>query len=167
MLEGIRRLLANAPDLEVVAEAYDGAMLLELLRNAPVVPDLLITDLSMPMVGGIELTRTVKALYPEIKVLILTMHEEEEYVGQAMNAGAAGYLLKDDAGQELITAIGLIRAGCIFLSPYFRPHFNFMTLSAQAGAAFPSADNSQSKIRTAAKQSAASGEGTPPHKPHP
>lgn len=131
VLESVRRILTGEPDLEVVAAAQDGAMLLELLRNAPVIPDLIVTDISMPAVGGIEVTREVKILYPETKVLILTMHEEEEYLAQAMSAGAAGYLLKDDAGGELIQAIRLIRAGGTYISPLFRPQFNTRISSEQ------------------------------------
>jgi DNA-binding NarL/FixJ family response regulator len=121
MLECVRRILAGGHDLQIVAEARDGAMLLELLRAAPVVPDLIITDITMPTVGGIEATREIGALYPEAKVLILTMHPEEEYLFQALDAGAAGYMIKDDAVQELLQAIRLIRTGGTYVSACFGP----------------------------------------------
>jgi DNA-binding NarL/FixJ family response regulator len=152
VLECVRRVLAREHDLEVVAEAHDGAMLLELLRNALVVPDLIITDISMPKVDGFEVIRQVKTLYPEVKVLILTMHEEEEYLAQAMSAGATGYLLKDDAGQELIPAIRLIRAGCTYISTYLRPQFNVMTRAAQTDTARPGDDKSQTGIENGTRQ---------------
>lgn len=143
--ECVRRILAEEHDLEVVAETADGASLLDYLRNAPVRPDLVIADLSMPPPDGIQLTRQITNLYPEVKVLILTMHKEEEYLAPAMSAGAAGYLLKDDAASELIPAIRLIRAGCVYISSQFRPHFNFLERSGSTGSTPPAKEGPEAE----------------------
>jgi two-component system, NarL family, nitrate/nitrite response regulator NarL len=134
MLQCVRRILAAEPDLQVVVEAHDGAMLLELLQAAPVAPDLIITDITMPTVGGIEATREIRTLYPETKVLILTMHPEEDYLIQALDAGAAGYILKDDAGQDLRQAIRLLRAGGTYVSASFGKQAADRARSAQTAA---------------------------------
>ncbi len=123
--EFIRRFLEDEHDLEIVAEAVDGASLLDCLRNAPALPDLVIADITMPPPDGIELTRQIRQLYPAVKVLILTMHNDEEYISPALKAGAAGFLLKDDVASELIPAIRIVLAGSIFISSQFKPHFKF------------------------------------------
>jgi DNA-binding NarL/FixJ family response regulator len=76
-----------------------------------------IVDITMPNLGGIEATRRIKMTYPEVKVLILTIHKEQEYLDQAFSAGAEGYLLKEDANTELFSAIETIRQGGIYVSP--------------------------------------------------
>jgi DNA-binding NarL/FixJ family response regulator len=103
-------------DLEVVAEAGDGLELLALLKT--LTPDLVIVDISMPHLSGIEALRTLKKTYPEVKVLILTMHKE--YVHQVRSAGGDGYLLKEDVDREIIAAIEKIQAGEFYLSPKLR-----------------------------------------------
>ncbi len=132
VLESVRRILSHEQDLEIVIEAQDGLAFLESLRKSPVVPDLLIVDITMPGLGGIEVVRQAKVIFPETRVLILTMHEEEEYLAQAMSAGASGYLLKDDAGQELISAINQVRAGRTYISAYFRAWYNLKTGALEA-----------------------------------
>ena len=88
---GIRNLLGNNPALKVIGEVGDGEELLEFLRKT--VPDLLVLDISMPKLTGIEAVSKVKKLYPEIKILMLTMHKNKQYFYHAMSAGADGYLL--------------------------------------------------------------------------
>ena len=95
--QGIRKLIEESPDLQVVGEASDGSELFELLRN--VKADLAILDITMPNISGIEATQRVKAIYPGLKVLILTMHKGRELLEHAIAAGANGYLLKEDAPQ--------------------------------------------------------------------
>jgi len=113
--EGVRMILAKENDLEVVGEAGDGQQALdltELLR-----PDVIIMDISMPGMGGIEATQTVRAKHPEVQVLALTMHEDESYVFQLLRAGAAGYVLKRAAAQDLVQAVRAAAKGEAFLYP--------------------------------------------------
>ena len=112
---GLSRILNEEPNLEIVAEVGDGLELLSALNK--VKPDLIILDVSMPNLRGIEAIPEIRRMRPEAKVLILTMHKEEEYLYQAISAGANGYLLKDDAEKELFTAIDNIRVGKIYVSP--------------------------------------------------
>ena len=112
---GLGRILGEEPNLEIVAEVGDGLELLSALNK--VKPDLIILDVSMPNLRGIEAIPEIRRIRPEAKVLILTMHKEEEYLYQAVSAGADGYLLKDDAEKELFAAIDNIREGKIYISP--------------------------------------------------
>ncbi len=113
--QGIRRILEPVEDLEVVGEAGDGLVLLSLLKNARA--DLVILDISMPNLRGLEAALEIKAIYPDIKVLFLTMHREKEYLHRAMAVGADGYMLKEDADTELFSAITTIRQGGTYISP--------------------------------------------------
>jgi DNA-binding NarL/FixJ family response regulator len=117
--QGIRRIIEENPDLEVVAEASDGCELLDILRNTTA--HLAILDITMPNISGIEATKRVKAIYPGLKVLILTMHKGKELVEHAIDAGADGYLLKEDAPKELLNAIRTIQQGQVYLSPLIVP----------------------------------------------
>jgi DNA-binding NarL/FixJ family response regulator len=112
---GIRSIIQGMDSVEVVGEASDGLELLRLLREAP--PHLVIMDISMPNLRGLEATREIKVIDPEVKVLILTMHKDREYLYHALTAGAEGYLLKEDADVELISAIETLRKGGTFISP--------------------------------------------------
>lgn len=113
--QGLRRIIEGSADLKVVGEAADGLELMSLLST--VVPDMVILDISMPHLRGIEAARLIKEKYPEAKVLILTMHKDAEYVSRAFSAGADGYLVKEDADHELFSAVEKIRAGSNYLSP--------------------------------------------------
>jgi DNA-binding NarL/FixJ family response regulator len=113
--EGIKRILQEDPKLTVVDETSDGLELLRLLEE--ITPDMVILDISMPGLGGIEAIRIIKELYPQIKVLVLTMHKSKEYLYVAMDNGADGYLVKDDANDILHSAIKTIRRGKTFISP--------------------------------------------------
>jgi DNA-binding NarL/FixJ family response regulator len=113
--QGIKRILDDIDGLSVVGEAGDGLALLKLLRKVPA--DMVILDISMPGMRGIEATREIMALHPDVKVLILTMHRDLEYFYHAISAGAQGFLLKEDADVQLVTAIGTIRRGQVYLSP--------------------------------------------------
>jgi DNA-binding NarL/FixJ family response regulator len=107
--QGIKRLVEEIPEVEVLAEANNGIELLELMRRDT--PDLVIADITMPGIGGIDATREIRRLYPEVKVLILTMHKRIEYLHHVLAAGAHGYLLKEDSNDELANAIDTIRKG--------------------------------------------------------
>ncbi len=112
---GLSRILGEEPNLEIVAEVGDGLELLSALNK--IKPDLVILDVSMPNLRGIEAIPEIRRMRPDLKVLILTMHKEEEYLYQAISAGANGYLLKDDAEEELFAAIENITKGKIYISP--------------------------------------------------
>jgi DNA-binding NarL/FixJ family response regulator len=112
---GIRSLIQGIKGVEVVGEASDGLELLRRLRD--IKPHLVIMDISMPNLRGLEATREVKMVDPEVKVLILTIHKDREYLYHALKAGAEGYLLKEDADEELISAIETLRQGGTFISP--------------------------------------------------
>jgi DNA-binding NarL/FixJ family response regulator len=113
--EGIRKIIEDFADLKVVGEVSDGLQLLDLLKKLPV--NMVIMDISMPQLPGIEATKEIKKNYPEVKVLILTMHKKKEYLTDALAAGADGYLLKEDAAKELLSAVQKIRRGEIYVSP--------------------------------------------------
>ncbi|MEJ2672224.1 MAG: response regulator transcription factor [Deltaproteobacteria bacterium] len=113
--EGIKNIIEAFPGLQVVGEVGDGPELLTLLKKLPV--DMVILDISMPSLPGIEVTREIKQTYPQVKVLILTMHKKKEYLHNAIAAGVHGYLLKEDAPKELLSAIEKIRQGMIYVSP--------------------------------------------------
>jgi DNA-binding NarL/FixJ family response regulator len=111
---GLKLLLDRQPDMEVVGEASDGAeAVAETLAHRP---DLAILDVAMPRRTGLEATRDIKALAPDVSVLILSMHDDEHYLYEALKAGASGYVLKQKAGQELVDAIRAVGRGESFLT---------------------------------------------------
>ncbi len=114
---GIRRIIEERMDLRIVGEAADGLELMNLLKK--VQPHLIILDIAMPHLRGLEAAREIKSLYPQIKVLILTMHKNEAYLKQALAVGCEGYLLKEDAGEKLIEALETIRNDEVFVSRLF------------------------------------------------
>src|SRR4030043_1479743 len=113
---GIRRIIEESPELEVVGELNDGQEFIEFLDNCA--PNLVIMDLSMPRLGGIAATQKVKASHPQVKVLILTMHKSQEYLDQALLAGAEGYLLKEEMDRDPLPAIAALRHGRTFISHF-------------------------------------------------
>jgi len=112
---GLKRIIEEPKELLVIGEASDGIELLNLLKKSA--PDMVILDLSMPRLRGLEAAHEIKTLYPEVKILILTMHKSKEYLMQALSYKADGYLLKEDTDGELIAAIDTIRRGKIYISP--------------------------------------------------
>ena len=112
---GIRSLLDMMPDIQVVGEVDNGKD--AIYHAGQLKPDLVLTDLSMPKTNGTEAIQRIKSRYPDIKILVLTVHKTEEHVHAALKAGANGYVLKDDTSDELITAISNIMAGKTYLSP--------------------------------------------------
>jgi two-component system, NarL family, response regulator NreC len=113
--EGIRMILDAQDDFAVVGEARDGDEAIRLARQLR--PDVVVMDISMPRMNGVEATQEIKRLYPEIQVLILTMHEEESYVFQLLRLGAAGYVLKRAAATDLVEAVRAASRGEAFLYP--------------------------------------------------
>jgi len=115
--QGLRRILEEKADLEVVGEASDGLELLNLLGH--VTPHMVILDIFMPHLRGIEAIHEIKKIHPDVKVLILTMNKDKEYLYLALSAGAKGYLLKEDADKELFSGIEKVRQGKTHISPFF------------------------------------------------
>jgi two-component system, NarL family, nitrate/nitrite response regulator NarL len=101
--DGIRSLLDRQADITVVAEASNGREALDRVHEHQ--PDIVLMDITMPEMNGLEATRLIKSEYPDIKVLILTQHDNQEYVDPLLQAGASGYVLKRSGGREVVTAI--------------------------------------------------------------
>ena len=112
---GLKMLLAADPELEIVGEAETGAEGMRLAEQLR--PDVILMDISMPDMNGIEATRIIKAQHPEIAVLALTMHEDDQYFFEMLGAGASGYVPKRAAPNDLISAIHAVRGGGMFLFP--------------------------------------------------
>ncbi len=112
---GLRALLSAEPEFEVVGEAETGD---EVLRKAEMLhPDVVLLDISMPGPSGIEVTRELKARFPDMRVLILTVHEDETLLREALRAGAAGYIVKRAVEEELIAAILAVWRGDLYVHP--------------------------------------------------
>ena len=112
---GVKQIIDEIDDLEITGEVGDGLELLGLLKKST--PQMVILDISMPNLRGIEATREIKMIDPDVKILILTMHKNKEYLYHCFSAGAEGYLLKEDTDTELFSAIETIRRGGIYISP--------------------------------------------------
>lgn len=112
---GTRELLEQQPDLKIVGEAADGEEAIRLAHELK--PDVLVMDVRMPRLSGVEATKRIKAECPEVKVLVLTAHDDDEYVFALLQAGANGYLLKTAEIEELVRAIRTVAAGQPALAP--------------------------------------------------
>jgi DNA-binding NarL/FixJ family response regulator len=112
--EGLKQVLSAAPELQVVGEAQNGHEVLRHVRETEF--DLLLLDMSMPGKSGTELIKQVKGEKPKLRVLILSMHEEEQYAVRAIKAGASGYLTKESASAQLVSAIRKVASGGAFIS---------------------------------------------------
>ena len=112
---GLRKILEERRDWEVVAEAGNGRDAVKQILD--IVPDVAVLDIGMPLLNGIEATRQIVRRAPSVRILILSMHSDEAYITQALQAGAKGYLLKDSADSDLIRAVGDVSAGRSFFSP--------------------------------------------------
>lgn len=113
--EGTRQILEQNPDLQVVAEASDGEEAVRLVGETK--PDVVIMDISMPRLDGIEATKRIKELYPKVSVLILSAYDDDQFVFSLLEGGAAGYLLKSASGREIIDAVIAVNAGDSVLNP--------------------------------------------------
>lgn len=113
--QGVRAILDAEEDLEVVGEAKDGDEAVQLTRQLK--PDLVVMDITMPKMSGIEATKTLRLEFPDLPVLILTMHEEPEFIFAMLDAGANGYVLKETAARELVSAIRAVLEGGSVLYP--------------------------------------------------
>jgi two-component system response regulator NreC len=113
--EGVRMILNAQPDMEVIGEASNGAGALSLAHSLK--PDLAVMDIGMPGMNGLEATRALKEAQPLIQILILTMHEDEDYFFRILAAGASGYVLKGAGSDELLSAIRAVSQGGVYLFP--------------------------------------------------
>lgn len=112
---GLRMLIDAQPDMKVIGEADNGSQVLALTENLQ--PDLVLLDLSMPGLGGLEILPLLKKITPRTLILILTMHDDESYLRQALRDGAAGYVLKRAADTELLSAIRAVMRGEVYVHP--------------------------------------------------
>ena len=113
--QGLRRILEENPQMQVIGEASDGRQAVQLALELK--PDAVVMDLRMPHLNGMEAIRQITKRLPSIKILVLSMHSDESYVVQALEAGATGYLLKDSADSDLVQAVLAVTKGKSFFSP--------------------------------------------------
>ena len=147
LLDGIRSLLRKEKDIEIVAEATNGKTALEILQqhaNTENPIDVLLTDISMPEMDGIELTRLAKLRFPELKVLVLTMHNERALIEQMLAVEAEGYVLKNIGRRELIQAIKKVAEG----SSHYSPEVLEVIMQKKKGEQQETATNSLTKRET-------------------
>lgn len=112
---GVRLLLDAEEDMEVIGEALDGVAAVNLVEQLQ--PDVVLMDIAMPGMDGLQATRHIKSEWPEVNVLVLTMHRQDEYLFNMLQAGGSGYILKGAETQELINAVRIVARGEIFLYP--------------------------------------------------
>lgn len=112
---GIRMLLDAEPDIEVVGEASDGSEALDLVQHLQ--PHVVLMDIAMPVINGLDATRKIKRDWPDINVLVLTMHRSEEYFYEVLKSGGSGYILKAADSNDLVNAVRIVSRGEIFLNP--------------------------------------------------
>ncbi|MGW8194394.1 MAG: response regulator [Desulforhopalus sp.] len=118
---GIKNIIKKNDNFQVVGEVGTGEGVLSFLAKSEV--DIIILDITMPGIGGMEAVRLVKDKYPSVKILILTMHKNKQLFYNAMSAGADGYLMKDDSDKELIIALTKLLSGKSYISPYMADDF--------------------------------------------
>jgi len=113
--QGLRALLVSEGDIEIVGEAENGRQAVQLAKR--LLPDVVVMDIAMPVLNGLEATRQVTRAMPNVKVLILSSYSDDTYVSQISDAGASGYLVKQTAGSELLKAIREVQKGNAYFSP--------------------------------------------------
>ncbi len=133
---GLRLLLEAEPDIDVVGEALEGSEALTLVEKH--LPDVVLMDIAMPGMDGLEATRRIKARWPQIKVLVLTMHRSDEYFFEMLKAGASGYILKGAETSDLIQAVRVVGQGEVFLYPTMaqklvKDYLNFIQWGEETG----------------------------------
>lgn len=113
--EGLRALLETQPDIKIVGEAANGQEALN--KVVEVKPDIVLMDITMPGINGLEATRQIKQRNPDVKILVLTVHEGDEYFFKMLTAGASGYFVKGGSSNELVSAMRIVRQGDVYLCP--------------------------------------------------
>jgi DNA-binding NarL/FixJ family response regulator len=131
--DGVKRIIKNSSGLEVTGEAGDGLELLDFLQTSRTAPDLIVLDITMPKLQGLDAVREIKQRYPGVKVLFLTMHKSKEHFLRAISLGAEGYLLKEDTHQDLLAAIKTIREGGTYISPLMAENFGDLAVAKVSG----------------------------------
>lgn len=124
---GIRKIIEENPDHKVVGEVGDGLALLDFLKENSA--EMVVLDISMPNLRGLEAITEVHKICPEIKILMLTMHKSEKYLCSALSLGANGYLLKEDSDAELLPAIEKVKQNTLYVSPFFAGKIDPLKLS--------------------------------------
>ncbi len=112
---GVRMLLESQPDMEVIGEAADGRETIDKVRELH--PDLVVMDIAMPDIGGLEATERIRSECPDVRILALTMHEDERYFFQALHAGASGYMAKGAPPEDFISAVRSVAQGQAYIYP--------------------------------------------------
>lgn len=138
--DGIRSLLERQEDIHVVAEASNGREAVELA--GALLPDVVLMDIAMPEMNGLEATQQIKAQHREVSVLILTQHDDREYIEPVLRAGASGYVLKRSGGREVVNAIYEVFEHGVFLEPSIARQ----VLDGIAAAAAPDADKKEAEV---------------------
>jgi DNA-binding NarL/FixJ family response regulator len=128
---GVRRVLESHAGVEIIAEAEDGLAALECIERHS--PDIVVLDLALPRLHGLEVLQRAKRIRPELRIIVLTMHANREYLAQALQAGADSYLLKESAAHELLNAIEAVRAGRIYHSSQIQAHLTSQARERGAG----------------------------------
>ena len=113
--EGVKRIINMEDDMEVIGECGDGIQVIELCNQ--ITPDIVLMDINMPLENGVIATERLKLIFPDIKVIILSLHDDESYVFETLRKGASGYLLKDMEAESLINAIRSVVAGHAYIHP--------------------------------------------------
>lgn len=113
--EGIKRILALEPGFEIVADGKDGSQAIDLVREHK--PDIILMDINMPQMNGVEATKQLTKTFPNVKVLILSIHDDESYVTHVLKTGASGYLLKEMDADALIEAVRVVASGGAYIHP--------------------------------------------------
>jgi two-component system, NarL family, response regulator NreC len=139
--EGLKALIAAQPDMVVVGEAGDGEAAWQQIEAQA--PDVVIMDIAMPGVNGIQATERIKQTHPAVKVLVLSVHDDTSYLRQMLSVGASGYILKHTAADALIQAIRIVAAGGIYLEPALAEHVVSRYVRRPAAAALPGAELSE------------------------
>ncbi len=148
---GLRMLLDSEPDLHVMSEANDGSDAMELVRSFK--PAVVVMDISMPGMNGVEATKQLVSELPETKVVALSVHAGQRFVGDMLRAGARGYVLKESAPEELVTAIRAVARGDIYLSPSVTKSVvsRFVAASARAETPAPLSEDHRTLLRLLAE----------------
>jgi DNA-binding NarL/FixJ family response regulator len=127
---GIRRMLETHEDIQVVGEAADGYEAIEMVRETT--PNIVLLDISMPGMDGLDVTKQLKTMDPKIRILILTMHAEEQYAPRLLRAGVMGYVTKHAAPEDLVEAIRVVHSGGRFISPTLAKNLAWLYLGGKA-----------------------------------
>jgi DNA-binding NarL/FixJ family response regulator len=143
---GLRRVLDNAPNCEVAGEATNGREAVEVALNLR--PDVIVLDITMPELNGLEATRQIVKDFPEAEILILTVHDTESLVREVLNAGARGYLLKSDARRFLVTAVQSL----LEHKTYFCPEVSEIIFSGYLKAGTPDATEAEAESRLSPRE---------------